>query len=52
MRYIGKPNFRPIEYLFGIELDSKHRGTGKNNGSKNGAVYFECEPKCGVFVKR
>ena len=43
IRFIGDTRFADGTW-YGVELDS---GVGKNNGSVNGVVYFECNEKHG-----
>ncbi|KAJ1657605.1 hypothetical protein IWQ61_003019 [Dispira simplex] len=47
IRFTGVTEFAPGKWM-GIELDTP---TGKNNGSVNGTVYFQCQPGYGVFVR-
>ena len=46
LRYVGEPEFAEGTWC-GIELD---KPDGKNNGSKHGIRYFNCEQNHGVFV--
>ncbi|KAG0347584.1 Kinesin protein 1B [Podila humilis] len=46
LRYLGPAEFKSGTWA-GIELDTP---TGKNDGSVNGVVYFQCRAKCGIFV--
>ncbi|KAF9916141.1 hypothetical protein BX616_004523 [Lobosporangium transversale] len=46
LRFIGPTEFKTGIWA-GIELDTP---TGKNDGSVNGVQYFNCRPKCGIFV--
>ena len=46
LRYYGSPEFAAGVWC-GVELD---RAEGKNNGSKHGIRYFNCEPGYGVFI--
>ncbi|KAK5809978.1 hypothetical protein F5H01DRAFT_347962 [Linnemannia elongata] len=46
LRYVGPAEFKSGTWA-GIELDTP---TGKNDGSVNGVTYFQCRPKCGIFV--
>ncbi|XP_046837020.1 kinesin-like protein KIF13B isoform X2 [Vespa crabro] len=45
--YVGPTEFASGIWI-GIELDAP---TGKNDGAVNGHRYFNCRPKCGIFVK-
>lgn len=45
--YIGDVHFAKGE-MAGIHLDSS---SGKNNGTVGGVMYFQCEPKRGVFSR-
>ena len=45
--YIGEVHFAKGE-MAGIHLD---RSIGKNNGTVGGIMYFQCEPKRGVFSR-
>jgi len=45
--YIGDVHFAKGE-MAGIHLDSP---VGKNNGSVGGVLYFQCEPKRGIFSR-
>lgn len=45
--YVGLTEFASGIWI-GIELDAP---TGKNDGAVNGHRYFNCRPKCGIFVK-
>mmetsp|Transcript_6150 Transcript_6150/g.11358 ORF Transcript_6150/g.11358 Transcript_6150/m.11358 type:complete len:598 (+) Transcript_6150:96-1889(+) len=44
--YEGKVKFRPGHWI-GVVLD---RAVGLNNGMVKGVRYFECKPRCGIFV--
>lgn len=46
LRYVGEPEFAEGTWC-GIELDKQD---GKNNGSRHGIRYFNCEQNYGVFV--
>ena len=46
LRYVGEPEFAEGTWC-GIELD---KADGKNNGSRHGIRYFNCEQNHGVFV--
>ena len=46
LRYLGEPEFAEGIWC-GIELD---KSDGKNNGSKHGIRYFNCDANHGVFV--
>ncbi|KAG0281046.1 golgi uridine diphosphate-N- acetylglucosamine transporter [Linnemannia gamsii] len=46
LRFVGPAEFKSGTWA-GIELDTP---TGKNDGSVNGVTYFQCRPKCGIFV--
>ncbi|KAI8604599.1 hypothetical protein EDD21DRAFT_401914 [Dissophora ornata] len=46
LRFVGTAEFKTGVWA-GIELDTP---TGKNDGSVSGVVYFNCRPKCGIFV--
>ncbi|KAF9928403.1 Kinesin protein 1B [Linnemannia zychae] len=46
LRFVGPTEFKTGTWA-GIELDTP---TGKNDGSVNGVTYFQCRPKCGIFV--
>lgn len=45
--YIGDVHFVKGE-MAGIHLDV---ATGKNNGTVGGVMYFQCEPKRGIFSR-
>ena len=45
--YIGDVHFAKGE-MSGVHLDSP---IGKNNGSVGGVLYFQCEPKRGIFSR-
>ena len=45
--YIGDVHFAKGE-MAGVHLDSP---VGKNNGSVGGVLYFQCEPKRGIFSR-
>jgi len=45
--YIGSVHFDPGE-MAGIHLDEP---IGKNNGTVGGRMYFQCEPKRGIFSR-
>lgn len=45
--YLGEVHFVKGE-MAGIHLD---KSTGKNNGTVGGVLYFQCEPKRGVFSR-
>ena len=45
--YIGEVHFAKGE-MAGVHLD---RAQGKNNGSVGGVLYFQCEPKRGLFSR-
>ena len=45
--YIGDVHFAKGE-MAGVHLDAP---VGKNNGTIGGILYFQCEPKRGVFSK-
>ena len=45
--YIGEVHFTKGE-MAGVHLDAP---LGKNNGTVGGILYFQCEPKRGVFSK-
>ena len=45
--YIGEVHFAKGE-MAGIHLD---RPMGKNNGTVGGIMYFQCEPKHGIFAR-
>jgi hypothetical protein len=47
LRFLGSTHFKPGTWA-GIELDDE--GTGKNDGSVAGHVYFTCPPQTGIFV--
>ena len=47
MAFVGQTQFAKGRW-FGVILDTPQ---GKNDGSVNGVVYFECEPRHGIFVK-
>ncbi|KAG0219888.1 Kinesin protein 1B [Mortierella sp. NVP41] len=46
LRFVGPTEFKSGTWA-GIELDTP---TGKNDGSVGGVTYFQCRPKCGIFV--
>ncbi|XP_055933146.1 uncharacterized protein LOC129963103 isoform X3 [Argiope bruennichi] len=46
LRYFGRTNFAQ-GYWCGVELDEP---VGKNNGTVNGVVYFNCKPNHGIFA--
>ncbi|KAG0296107.1 CAP-Gly domain-containing linker protein 4 [Dissophora globulifera] len=46
LRFVGTTEFKSGVWA-GIELDTP---TGKNDGSVNGVVYFNCRPDCGIFI--
>lgn len=48
IRFIGDTKFAPGKWI-GLELDEAE---GKNNGSVQGEVYFECAENFGMFVKQ
>ena len=48
VRFIGQTEFADGEWI-GVELDTPE---GKNSGSVNGTVYFECRDLHGLFLKR
>ena len=48
VRFVGETKFAAGAW-YGVELEHP---VGKNNGSINGEVYFECEPNHGLFVKK
>ena len=45
--YIGDVHFAPGE-MAGIHLDDP---CGKNNGMVGGRMYFQCEPRRGIFSR-
>jgi dynactin complex subunit len=45
--YIGEVHFAKGE-MAGVHLDTSQ---GKNNGTVGGVMYFQCEPKRGVFSR-
>jgi len=45
--YIGDVHFAKGE-MAGVHLDSAN---GKNNGSVGGVLYFQCEPRRGIFAR-
>ena len=47
VRFTGNTQFSSGNWI-GIELDA---ADGRNNGSVNGVVYFECAPNHGVFAR-
>eukprot|EP00124_Ichthyophonus_hoferi_P000646 Ihof_evm17s25 gene=Ihof_evmTU17s25 len=47
LRFYGTTSFASGMWC-GVELP---QGGGKNDGSVNGILYFDCDPDCGVFVK-
>ena len=47
VRFTGTTQFSSGHWI-GIELDA---ADGRNNGSVNGVVYFECAPNHGVFAR-
>ncbi|KAJ1767050.1 hypothetical protein EV180_005589 [Coemansia sp. RSA 518] len=47
VRFVGKTQFRQ-GYWIGVEYDEP---VGKNNGTVDGTVYFECAPLHGSFVR-
>ena len=47
VRFAGTTQFSSGHWI-GIELDA---ADGRNNGSVNGVVYFECAPNHGVFAR-
>ena len=47
VRFTGNTQFSSGQWI-GIELDA---ADGRNNGSVNGVVYFECAPNHGVFAR-
>ncbi|GFY05354.1 CAP-Gly domain-containing linker protein 1 [Trichonephila clavipes] len=46
LRYFGRTNFAQ-GYWCGVELDEP---VGKNNGTVNGVIYFNCKPNHGIFA--
>lgn len=48
VRYIGQTAFAEGLWI-GIEFLSK--SIGKNDGSVNGRVYFQCKPNHGLFIR-
>ncbi|CAF4231839.1 unnamed protein product [Rotaria sp. Silwood2] len=48
IRFIGEISIK-TGIWYGIELDEP---VGKNNGSLDGQIYFECPDKRGIFVRR
>ena len=48
IRFVGETKFAAGAW-YGVELEHP---VGKNNGSINGEVYFECKPSYGLFVKK
>ncbi|KAF2668587.1 hypothetical protein BT63DRAFT_373754 [Microthyrium microscopicum] len=47
IRFIGETDFKEGEWV-GLELDE---AIGKNNGTVNGRVYFQCEENFGMFMR-
>lgn len=47
VQYVGRTLFAPGPWV-GICLDKPQ---GKNNGSIDGVVYFECRPQSGLFIR-
>ncbi len=45
--YLGTVHFAKGDFA-GVHLETP---TGKNNGSVGGVMYFQCEPKHGVFAR-
>ena len=45
--YLGEVHFAKGD-MAGVHLD---KSTGKNNGTVGGVMYFQCEPKRGVFSR-
>ena len=45
--YLGEVHFAKGD-MAGVHLDSP---VGKNNGSVGGVLYFQCEPKRGIFSR-
>ena len=48
VRFVGVTQFATGEWI-GVDLGKPE---GRNDGSVNDVRYFDCEPKCGLFVKR
>ncbi|CAF3940139.1 unnamed protein product [Rotaria sordida] len=48
IRFIGEMSIK-TGIWYGIELDEQ---VGKNNGSLDGHIYFKCQDKHGIFVRR
>ncbi|CAF1316845.1 unnamed protein product [Rotaria sordida] len=48
IRFIGEMSIK-TGIWYGIELDEP---VGKNNGSLDGHIYFKCQDKHGIFVRR
>ncbi|GFT44258.1 CAP-Gly domain-containing linker protein 1 [Nephila pilipes] len=46
LRYFGRTNFAHGHWC-GVELDEP---VGKNNGTVNGVIYFNCKPNHGIFA--
>jgi len=46
--FLGPTHFSRGSLMVGVALAAPH---GKNDGSVDGERYFECDPKCGLFVR-